>query len=118
MGLRSRLRKIELATTQDVITFELEDGTIARWAADDVWPSCFRHEYERGRRHFDGLDPGVAHPFVVALRNAAPGEVERLVPEQGTILTLWIGEDEIIRGLRERTGPPATENAPDAPEPP
>jgi hypothetical protein len=115
-GVRGRLRRLELATAQDVITFELEDGTTARFAENDVWPSCFSHEYERGRRQFEGEDPGPAHPFVEALRQAAPGEVERLVPEQGTIITLWLGEDEIIRGERERRGgPPATEPAPGPP---
>jgi hypothetical protein len=116
MSIKGRLRRLELATTQDVITFELRDGSIASFAEDEVWPSCFVHEFERGRRHSNGEEPGVAHPFVVALRNAKPGEVERLVPTQGTVLTLWLGEDEIIRGKRERTGPPVTENA--APEPP
>jgi len=116
MSLRGRLRRLELAATQDLITFELLDGTTASFPEEEVFPECFSHEFERGRRHFEGEDPGPAHPFLVALRDAAPGEVERLVPEQGTILTLWIGEDEIIRGLRERTGGPVTEH--DAPEPP
>ena len=69
------------------------------------------HEYERGGRYFDGEDPGPAHPFVEALRDAAEGEVERLVPTQGTVLELWLGEDEIIRGERERPGPPARETS-------
>ena len=112
MGLRDKLRRLERETAQDVITFELLDGSIARFAENDVWPSCFMHEYQRGRRHFEGEEPGVAHPFVEALRNAAPGEVERLVPTQGTVLTLWLGEDLIIRGLRERPGPPVTERSP------
>ncbi len=116
MGLRDRLRKLERATAQDRITFELQDGSTARFAENDVWPSCFMHEYQRGRRHFEGEEPGAAHPFVQALRNAAPGEVERLVPTQGTIITLWLGEDAIIRGERERRGgPPATEPAPGPP---
>ncbi len=115
-GLRGRLRKLERETAQDVITFELRDGSTARFSEDELFPECFLFEYERGRRHFEGEDPGPAHAFVQALRNAAPGEVERLVPTQGTIITLWLGEDEIIRGLRERPGPPGVENA--APEPP
>jgi len=114
-GLKDRLRKLELATTQDMITFELRDGSIARFAENDVFPAVFLHEYQRGRRHFEGLDPGKAHPFVDALRNAKPGEVERLAPTQGTCLLLWIGEDEIIRGERERPGPPATETASEPP---
>jgi hypothetical protein len=114
-GVRGRLRKLERETARDVITFELLDGTTARFAEADVWPSCFSHEYERGRRQVEGKDPGLAHPFVQALRQAAPGEVERLVPTQGTILTLWLGEDLIIRGERERPGPPVVETAPGPP---
>jgi len=112
MSLRGRLRRLERETVQDSITFELRDGSIARFAEADVWPSCFIHEFERGRRHSSGEDPGVAHPFVEALRQAAPGEIERLVPTQGTIITLWLGEDEIVRGLRERPGPPVVERSP------
>jgi hypothetical protein len=112
MGLRGRLRKLERATAQDLIVFELQDGSTARFSEDEVWPGCFTHEFERGRRSVGGEEPGPAHPFVVALRNAKEGEVERLVPTQGTIITLWLGEDEIIRGERERPGPPVTETAP------
>jgi hypothetical protein len=115
MGLRDKLRRLERATVEDMVTFELLDGSIVQFREDEIWPSAFIHEAERGRRHFDGDEPGPAHPFVVALRNAAPGEVERLVPTQGTIIALWLGEDAIIRGERERPGPPATENAPEPP---
>ncbi len=115
MGLRDKLRRLERETVQDMITFELQDGSIARFAEDEVWPSCFTHEFKRGRRHSDGDEPGPAHPFVQALRQAAPGEVERLVPTQGTCLLLWLGEDQIIRGLRERPGPPVVETAPGPP---
>jgi hypothetical protein len=106
MSIKGRLRRLELATTRDVIAFGLKDGSTASFPEEEVFPECFSHEFERGRRHFEGLDPGPAHPFLVALRNAAPGEIERMVKTQGTILTLWLGEDEIVRGLRERTGPP------------
>jgi hypothetical protein len=109
MSLRGRLRKLERATARDLIVFEVQDGSTARFQEDEVWPGCFMHECERGRRHFDGEDPGPAHPFVEALRNAKPGEVERLVPTQGTIITLWLGEDEIIRGERKRPGAPVVE---------
>ncbi|MEJ7815482.1 MAG: hypothetical protein WKF53_09945 [Rubrobacter sp.] len=95
-----------------MIAFELQDGTRARFYEDELFPGCFMHESERGRRHFEGEDPGPAHPFVEALRQAAPGEVERLVPTQGTIITLWLGEDEIIRGEGKRTGSPVRETSP------
>ena len=77
-----------------------------------MFPECFLHESGRRRRHHSGEDPGPAHPFVEALRDAAEGEVERLVPTQGTVLELWLGEDEIVRGLRERSGPPVRETSP------
>jgi hypothetical protein len=115
MGLRDKLRRLERETAQDRITFGLQDGSTARFAENEVWPSCFTHEFERGRRHSSGKDPGPAHPFVLALRNAKPGEVERLVPTQGTCLLLWLGEDQIIRGERKRTGPPVVETAPGVP---
>jgi hypothetical protein len=49
---------------------------------------------------------------VEALRDAAEGEVERLVPTQGTIILHFLGEDEIIRGERERSGPSVREASP------
>ena len=112
MGLRGRLRRLEKATERETISFRLKDGATARFYEEEVWPGCFLHEFERGNRHFDGNDPGPAHPFVEALRGAAEGEVERLVPTQGTVLSLWLGEDEIIRGERERPGPPVRETSP------
>ena len=112
MGLRGRLKRLQKAAQRDTIAFRLQDGTTARFYEDEVWPGCFLHEYERGNRHFDGNDPGPAHPFVEALRDAAPGEVERLVSTLGTALWLWLGEDEIIRGERERPGPPVRETSP------
>jgi hypothetical protein len=112
VGLRWRLRRLEKATERETISFHLVDGTTVRFYEDEVWPGCFLHEYERGSRHLDGEDPGPAHPFVEALRDAATGEVERLVPTQGTVLGLWLGEDEIIRGERERPGPPTRQTSP------
>ncbi|HEX2183724.1 MAG TPA: hypothetical protein VHH10_15690 [Rubrobacteraceae bacterium] len=38
--------------------------------------------------------------------------MERLVPDQGTMILHWLGEDEIIRGERERPGPPVRETSP------
>ena len=59
-----------------------------------------------------GEDPDPAHPFVEALRDAAPGEVERLVPTQGTMLLTFLGEDAIMRGEMERPGPSVRETSP------
>jgi hypothetical protein len=112
VGLRDKLKKLQRAAERDMITFELRDGTTARFYEEEVWPECFLHELERGGRDFDGEDPGPAHPFVEAVRNAASGEVERLVPTQGTIILHFLGEDQIIRGERERPGPPVRETSP------
>ena len=91
---------------------ELEDGTKARFHEDGVWLERFLHGRDRGKRHFEGADPGPAHPFVEALRNAAPGEAERLAKTQGTIILLFLGEDEIMRGGRQRPEPPVRESSP------
>ena len=104
MGIRERLRKLQRATERQMLAFELEDGTTARFHEDGVWPECLLHEFDRGKRHLEGADPGPAHPFVEALRNAAPGEAERLAKTQGTVILLFLGEDEIIRGGRQRPG--------------
>jgi hypothetical protein len=112
VGLRERFRKLQRAAEQEKITFELEDGTTARFHEDEVWPECFLHEFDRGKRHSEGEDPGPAHPFVEALRNAAPGEVEHLVPTQGTAILLFSGEDEIMCGGRRRPRPPVRESSP------
>ena len=45
-----------------------------------------------------------AHSSVKALREAK--DLEAPTKKQGTILALWVGEDEIIRSERERTGVP------------
>lgn len=70
------------------------------------------YEMERSKRHYFGEDPGPAHPFVEALRNAREGELERLVPTRGTIIGHLVGEDEIIRGERKRPDPPVVESSP------
>jgi hypothetical protein len=112
MGLRDRLRRLEKDAEQETIVFRLKDGTPARFREDEVFPGCFLHEYERGNRHFDGKEPGPAHPFVEALRDAAEGEAERLASTQGTMILFWLGEDEIVRGVRERPGPRVRETSP------
>jgi hypothetical protein len=80
----------------------------AHFYEDEVWAGCFLHESAR----WGAEDPGSAHPFVAALRNASEGEVERLVPRQGTIILTFLGEDEIIRGKRQRPGSQVRETSP------
>jgi hypothetical protein len=111
VGLRGRLERLEREAEGETIRIRQRDGTVKTFHDGD-WNECFLHEYDRGRRHFEGEEPGPAHPFLEALRNAADGEVERLVPTQGTIILMWLGEDEIIRGECERPGPPVRETLP------
>jgi hypothetical protein len=108
-SLRGRLRNLERAMETELVAVRDEDGTVSRWPlVDDLFREVFLHEHERGNRHFDGEDPGPAHPFVVALRTAA--NLEDLMAEQGTMLGFWVGEDEIVRGVKERPGPPVEWN--------
>jgi hypothetical protein len=111
MGLRRRVRRLERETRGEPIEIRQREGTVERFYEDD-WTDCFLHEYDRGRRHFEGEEPGSAHPLIKALRDAEEGEVKRLMPTLGTIILNWLGEDEIIRGERERPGPPVHETSP------
>ncbi len=108
--LRGRLRNLERAADEELVAVEHEDGTTSRFRKEDVFPGAFLHESERGRRHYFGEEPGEAHPFVVALRTAT--NLEALMAEQGTMVGHMLDEDEIIRGVRERPGPPARETSP------
>jgi hypothetical protein len=108
--LRGRLRSLEREAEEHLIVIRQADGTVRRFQDED-WTACFLYEYDRGRRHFQGEEPGPAHPMVEPLKNSAEGELERLVPTEGTIILQWLGEDEIIRGERERPGPPVRETA-------
>ncbi len=113
MGLmRSWIKKLERRSEVEMVAIPQRDGTVRRFYEYEVWPECFLHEAERWRRAYFGEDPGPAHPFVEALRGAGEGVVEELVPEQGTMILHFLGEDAIIRGERERLGPPVRETSP------
>jgi hypothetical protein len=113
VGLRERLKKVERKARGEAIEIRQLDGTSRRFYEAD-YIDCLVHEYERGQRHYDGEEPGPAHPLVEALRGASEEELGRLASEHGTILGLWLGEDEVIRGERERTGSPVWETSPGA----
>ena len=112
MGLKNRLSKLRKATEHQTFVVRQRDGTEARFYEDALFPECFMDEAARGRRHFNGEDPGPAHPVIEALRKAEDGELARLMDEYGTMVGILVAEDEIIRGERERSGPPVTETAP------
>ena len=84
-----------------------QDGTTSRFR-EDALTDAFVHEMDRMRRHHEGKDPGLAHPFIVAPRTAT--NLEALIGEHGAIVGHLLGEDEIMRGVRERPGPPARWN--------
>jgi hypothetical protein len=110
VGIRERLENLERAAEEELVIVELEDGTSARFREEEVFPECFLHELERMRRTYDGEEPGPAHPFVATLRGAT--NLEALASEQGTMILNFLAEDEILRGVRERPGPPVRETFP------
>jgi hypothetical protein len=109
MGLRDKLRRLQRVADENLITFELEDGTVARFP-EEAYAECFLHEYERGSKHINGEDPGPAHPMIEALRKAK--DLGAVVAEHGTLLGSLVGEDQIMRGEMERPGPPVNEVRP------
>lgn len=101
MGLRDRIKRLTRAVERDMITFELEDGTVARFYEDEFL-MCFVDEMARNRRAWFGEEPGPAHPIIEALRKVSDEEMARIVSEQGTLMGHLVGEDERIRnGGRE-----------------
>jgi hypothetical protein len=110
VGIRERLKNLERAAEEELVIVELEDGTSVRFRAEEIFPECFLHELDRMGRELDGEELGPAHPFVEALRQAT--NLEALASEQGTMILNFVGEDEILRGVRERPGPPVRETSP------
>ena len=111
MGLKDRLRRLEHEADVHLVLVEHEDGPTSKFRADEIFPDAFLHETARWRRNYLSEEPGEAHPFVVALRTAA--NLETLMSEQGTMIGTFLGEDEIIRGVRERRGASVRETSPD-----
>ena len=109
MGLRDEMRRLRRVADDNLITFVLKDGTVARFP-QEAFTECFMHEWERGRRHHAGEDPGPPHPMVGALRNAK--NLEAIMREHGTMMGAFADEDEEMRGERERPGPPVKETHP------
>jgi hypothetical protein len=111
MGLKDRVRRLTRAAEREMITFELEDGTTARFHSDEFM-ECFLHESARGRRHYFGEEVGPAHPIIEALRKVSDEEMARILSEHGTLLGMLVGEDQIMRGEVERPGRPVRETSP------
>jgi hypothetical protein len=111
MGLKDKLRRITRMAERETISFKLKDGSVARFHEDE-FTECFLHESARWRRHYFGEEPGPAHPIIEALRRASGEELSRVFSENGMILQHLVGEDQIIRGERERRGSPVRETSP------
>lgn len=107
--LRGRIRNLERAADEELVVVEHEDGTTSKFREGEIM-ECFMHEMDRGRRHHNGEEPGPAHPFMVALRTAT--NLDALTGTEGLFLANLLGEDEIMRGLRERPGPKVRETSP------
>ncbi len=107
--MKGRLRNLERAAEREMMVFELEDGSIARFPPG-TYEECFLYESARGREHFFGEPVRDAHPLVKALRRAK--DLEGLMKKHGTLVGHWVGEDQIIRGERERPGSPVRETSP------
>jgi len=56
MGLRGKVRRLKKAAEEELFSFDLEGGTVAR-VPRSSFQECFVHEYERGKRHFFGEEP-------------------------------------------------------------
>ena len=110
-ALRGPLKRLAREAEQEMIAIPQQDGTVKRFHRD-AFMDCFVHEMKRGRRHHFGEDAGPAHPMVEALRKVSDSELTRLMSEHGTMLGHFVGEDQIIRGERERPGPPVRETSP------
>lgn len=111
MSLVHRMKKLESEAEGYLIDIPQVDGTVERFLGDAVMEAMVSH-FERGRAHLDGtpheeLPP--PHPLVDALRGAR--DLDALVGTHGTIISFLLGEEEILRGERERPGPPVTWNA-------
>jgi hypothetical protein len=99
VGLRDKLRRLQRIADKDLITFELKDGTVARFLADVVFPEAFIYEAERWKAAYRGDPVPERHPFVDALRNAKDERViEAIASEHGSVISLMLGEDRIASG--------------------
>jgi hypothetical protein len=93
MSVRRWLRRLEREAERDMLVFELEDGTIAKFP-QEAFLECLAHEWQRGREHRSGKPVTKGpHPLVVAVRQAK--HPERLRAEgYDTILALSYKEGD------------------------
>jgi hypothetical protein len=111
MGLRDRLRRVRRMAEREMVVFELEDGTTARFYQDEFLHCCV-FEWDRGRRHYFGEEPGPPHPIIEALRKVSDEELLRILSENGMLLEHLVAQDRIMREKAERPGQPVRESEP------
>ncbi len=102
--MRGRLRNLEREAAVSLVVVEHEDGKTSCFREDEVFPDCFLHEMERGERHFAGEQapwrgPSVRRSFEERHESGCAYE------GAGTMVGHFLGENEIIHGVRERPGP-------------
>lgn len=105
MGLRDALRRLRREARDELVEIPQQDGTVARFAPEDLFPGAFLHETERWRAFHNGDPVPPAHPVTEALRRAR--DLDALQAQHGQLVGMLVGEDRIIRGEKKRTGPPA-----------
>jgi hypothetical protein len=111
MALKDRLRRLTRAAERDMISFQLQDGTTARFHESE-YLEMIVHEWERGRRHFGGKEPGPPHPMIEALRKVSDEEMVRVMSDHGMLIGHLAEEERVMGGEPERPGSPVRETSP------
>ncbi len=70
MALRGRLRRLERATEQDMISIPQPDGTVKKFPAAEALPA-FLSAMDRLRAHHLGEEVPPAHPLTTAAINSS-----------------------------------------------
>jgi hypothetical protein len=96
--LSRRLQKLTQEAEREMIVFELQDGSTARFPKEALG-LAFDHESDRWKRYTPGEDPGPAHPFTKALKEAK--DLPQLMHQYGTCVGLFAGMDAKMREARE-----------------
>jgi hypothetical protein len=99
------VRLLEQLAEGRLASGELAEGSVVRFDPD-VSVECFLNVMQRMRADEDEPTPE-RHPFMDML--ARVRDKESFEREYGNWVGLIVAEDEVLRGLRERRGPPVRE---------
>jgi hypothetical protein len=105
MGLKDKVRRLEQLAEGRLVSVELEDGSVIRFDPDLI-VECFSNVMQRIRADEDEPTPE-RHSFIDTL--ARVRDKESFERDYGNWVGLIVAEDEVLRGLRERRGPPVRE---------